>query len=282
MVHFYLHRFSQLNDSCFLKESDWLVYRIDWTFGIILYLWNNTNRLIVRIHTNKSAPFSHWLNITAEVALGPKSSGVALATNARAAALENSHVTNFRWNHRSYIHRGFTPGVVHLLGVVTWPAHVPLWPGHLQNFWAQGDFARSAKSMGEWCTFYSHRFSQLNDSCFLKESDWLVYRIDWTFGIIFYLWNNTNRLIERIHTNKSAPFSHWLNITAQVALGPKILEVPSPQTHVPLRWKIVTWPTSDETTVVTYTVVLPKILTDKVGKQVMWPNFCFTKQTKTG
>ena len=99
-----------------------------------------------------------------------------------------------------------------------------------------------------------HRFSQLNDSCFLKESDWLVYRIDWTFGIILYLWNNTNRLIVRIHTNKSAPFSHWLNITAEVALGPKILEVPSPQTHVPLRWKIVTWPTSDETTVVTYTV----------------------------
>ena len=31
-------------------------------------------------------------------------------------------------------------------------------------------------------------------------------------------------------------------------------EVPSPQTHMPLRWKIVTWPTSDETTVVTYTV----------------------------
>ena len=25
-----------------------------------------------------------------------------------------------------------------------------------------------------------------------------------------------------------------------------------------------------------------KILTDKVGKRVMWPNFCFTKQTKTG
>ena len=60
MVHFYLHGFSQLNDPCFLKESNWLVYRIDWTFGIILYLWNNTNRLIVRIHTNKSPSFSHW------------------------------------------------------------------------------------------------------------------------------------------------------------------------------------------------------------------------------
>ena len=47
----------------------------------------------------------------------------------------------------------FLAGVVHLLGVVTRPTHVPLWPGHLQNFWAQGDFARSAKSMGEWCTF---------------------------------------------------------------------------------------------------------------------------------
>ena len=104
--------------------------------------------------------------------------------------------------------------------------------------------------------FYWHRFSQLNDSCFLKESDWLVYRIDWTFGIILYLWNKTNRLIVRIHTNKSAPFSHWLNIMAEVALGPKILEVPSPQTHVPLPWKIVTWPTSDETTVVTYTVTI--------------------------
>ena len=105
--------------------------------------------------------------------------------------------------------------------------------------------------------FYLHRFSQLNDSCFLKESDWLVYRIDWTFGIILYLWNKTNRLIVRIHANKSAPFSRWLNITAEVALGPKVLEVPSPQTHVPLRWKIVTWPTSDETTVVTYTVHTP-------------------------
>ena len=47
----------------------------------------------------------------------------------------------------------YHPGVIHLLGVVTWPAHMPLWPGHLQNFWAQGDFARSAKSMGEWCAF---------------------------------------------------------------------------------------------------------------------------------
>ena len=123
MVHFYLHRFSQLNDSCFLKESDWLVYRIDWTFGIILYLWNNTNPLIVRIHTNKSAPFSHWLNITAEVALGPKILEVPSPQTHVPLRWKNSHVTNFRWNHRSYIHRGPTKQwikrcVVPLLSVV--------------------------------------------------------------------------------------------------------------------------------------------------------------------
>ena len=54
------------------------------------------------------------------------------------------------------------------------------------------------------------------------------------------------------------PSGARVNITDEVAFGPKILEVPSPQTHVPLRWKIVTWPTSYKTTVVTY-----KILTDQ-------------------
>ena len=119
------------------------------------------------------------------------------------------------------------PGVVHLLGVVTWPAHVPLWPGHLQNCWAEGDFASSAKSMGEWCTFICIDSHNLMIHVFSKDpTDSYRYRIDWTFGIILYLWNNTNRLIVRIHTKKRAPFSHWLNITAEVALGPKILEVP--------------------------------------------------------
>ena len=64
-----------------------------------------------------------------------------------------------------------------------------------------------------------------------------------------------NSLAVTINLNKNAPFSHWLNITAEIVLGPKILKVPSPQTHVPLRWKKVTWPLSDETTVVPYTVV---------------------------
>ena len=28
--------------------------------------------------------------------------------------------------------------------------HARLWRGHIQNFWAQGDFGRNVKSMGKW------------------------------------------------------------------------------------------------------------------------------------
>ena len=36
----------------------------------------------------------------------------------------------------------------------------------------------------------------------------------------------------RIDANKSAPFSHWLSTAGEIALGPKILEVPWPQWHM--------------------------------------------------
>ena len=70
------------------------------------------------------------------------------------------------------------------------------------------------------------------------------------------------------------PAGARVNITAEVALGPTILEVPSPQTHVPLRGKIVTWPTLDETTVITvitYTVIPPVWLLRLLsGRRTRW------------
>ena len=101
-------------------------------------------------------------------------------------------------------------GVVHLLGVVTWPAHVTLWPGHLHNFWAQGDFARSAKSMGWWCIFICIDSHNLMIHVFSRnptDSYTELIRLSESYCI----WNNTNCLIVGIHINKSAPFSHWLN-----------------------------------------------------------------------